>query len=155
MGKDTKNRIFKFRGKEVNNGGWVFGSLLITDDNHNDPFRHTPLKKEYRIVSYFSGDWNMGRWEAVDIEHDTVGQFTGKIDKNGKEIYDGDIVKVYAKDGTFNIVVKWDNDSMAFMACYVDGNQGPFSWFTYYMTYELEVIGNIFDNKELLKGEQQ
>ncbi|WP_288861669.1 YopX family protein [uncultured Bacteroides sp.] len=155
MEKDTKNRIVKFRGKEVNNGGWVFGSLLITDDNHNDPFRHTPLKKKYQIVAYFSGDWGMGRWGIVEIEHNTVGQFTGKTDKNKNDIYEGDIVRVYSKDGTFDIVVKWSNDSMAFMACYVDGNQSPFSWFTNLLMYELEVIGNIFENKQLLKGKQQ
>mgnify|MGYP002470617516 FL=1 len=44
---------------------------------------------------------------------------------------------------------------MAFMACYVDGNQSPFSWFTNLLMYELEVIGNIFENKQLLKGKQQ
>lgn len=40
---------------------------------------------------------------------------------------------------------------MAFMACYVDGNQSPFSWFTNLLVYELEVIGNVFDSPELIK----
>lgn len=51
---------------------------------------------------------------------------------------------------SFNVVVKWSNDSMAFMACYVDGNQSPFSWFTNLLVYELEVIGNVFDNHDLI-----
>ena len=54
------------------------------------------------------------------------------------------------KDGAFNIVVKWSNESMAFMACYVDGNQSPFSWFTNLLVYELEVVGNVFDNPDLI-----
>lgn len=42
---------------------------------------------------------------------------------------------------------------MAFMGYYVNGNQSTFAWFTDFLIYELEVIGNIFDNKQLLKSE--
>lgn len=134
------NRKIKFRGKRVNGGEWV-DSMTISNG--------TIKRKMYNVFFEVQPD------KCVGVIPETVGQFTGKIDKNGKEIYEKDIVRVYAKEGSFDIVVKWNNDSMAFMACYVDGNQSPFSWFTYYMTYELEVIGNIFDNKELLKGEKQ
>lgn len=134
------NRKIKFRGKRVNGGEWV-KSMTIS--------MGTIKRKMYKVFFEVQPD----KW--VGVISDTVGQFTGKTDKNGKEIYEGDIVRVYAKDGTFDIVVKWGDNSMAFMACYVDGNQSPFSWFTNLATYELEVIGNIFDNKDLLKGEKQ
>lgn len=139
MEKDTKNRIIKFRGKTYS-GNWVYGDLVLP------PNRFASIR-ENRFTT------DMPKYEEHQVIPETVGQFTGKTDKNGKEIYECDIVRVYAKEGTFNMVVKWNNDSMAFMACYVDGNQSPFSWFTNLLNYELEVIGNIFDNKLLLKSE--
>lgn len=152
------NRKIKFRGKRANGGEWLYGYYAVHHISLTDIDRKTnqEIRIGTEVVHSIFNDKKKtegGYWK--DIYPETVGQFTGKTDKNGKEIYEGDIVRVYEKDGTFDIVVKWGNDSMAFMACYVDGNQSPFSWFTNLLKYELEVIGNIFDNKELLKGEKQ
>ncbi len=138
-------RKIKFRGKDIDTGEWRYGylSFFYTAGRDKNGFI---LTDKAQIYSQEDG-------RCYDVLAETVGQFTGKTDKNKKEIYEGDIVRVYSKDGTFNIVVKWSNDSMGFMACYVDGNQSPFSWFTNLLTYELEVIGNIHDNPELLKGD--
>lgn len=138
-------RKIKFRGKDIDTGEWRYGylSFFYTAGRDKNGFI---LTDKAQIYSQEDG-------RCYDVLAETVGQFTGKTDKNKKEIYEGDIVRVYSKDGTFNIVVKWSNDSMGFKACYVDGNQSPFSWFTNLLTYELEVIGNIHDNPELLKGD--
>lgn len=140
-------REIKFRGKSTDTGKWVYGFLSFFYTAGRDETEYI-LTDKARIYSSEDGC-------CYDVWAETVGQFTGFCDKNLKEIYEYDIVRVYAKDGAFNIVVKWSNESMAFMACYVDGNQSPFSWFTNLLMYELEVIGNIFENKQLLKGKQQ
>lgn len=129
-------REIKFRAKAINDdffkGEWVYG---------------------YYTKELWSGnllDVITDGANDIPIQVEKLGQFTGLCDKNGKEIYEYDIVRVYAKDGAFNIVVKWSNESMAFMACYVDGNQSPFSWFSNMLICGLEVVGNVFDNPDLI-----
>lgn len=119
------NREIKFRGKSINSGKWV-----------------------YAILHGFGMDW----FDECVIES-SIGQFTGLHDKNGKEIYEGDILRIYDGKEYFNIIVKWSKEAMAFMACYCDDNQFPLSWFSNLLSnqYEIEVIGNIYDNKELLE----
>lgn len=137
MGKDINNeREIKFRAKAINDdffkGEWVYG---------------------YYTKELWSGnllDVITDGANDIPIQVETLGQFTGFCDKNVKEIYEYDIVRVYVKDGAFNIVVKWSNESMAFMACYVDGNQSPFSWFSNMLICGLEVVGNVFDNPDLI-----
>lgn len=140
MGKDTKNRIIKFRGKQICDGKWVYGNLIIYSET------------DYEIEWFCDID---KRWYRSRVVPETVGQFTVLADKNKKEIFEDDIVRVYATNRAYDIVVKWDDYAMAFIACYADGNQSPLSWFGKFSSCELEVIGNIHDNKELLKGGQQ
>lgn len=141
-------REIKFRGKSVDNNEWVYGDLIHIG---NGCIIYQGSQSDYEITNKTGVAIELFDDEVSVVRPETLGQFTGLCDKNGKEIYEGGIVRVYAKDGTFNVVVKWSNDSMAFMACYVDGNQSPFSWFTNLLVYELEVIGNIHDNPNLLK----
>lgn len=103
-------REIKFIGKSIYGEEWLYGFLIKIEEDR------------YAIIPNLN-DMEIGKSISMyEVHPETVGMFTGKTDKNKKEIYEGDIVRVYAKDGTFNVVVKWSNDSMAFMACYVDGN---------------------------------
>lgn len=113
-------REILFRGKRKDNGEWAYGDL-----EHNG-------KGEMKWVN---GD---------EIIPETVGQFTGLTDKNGKKIFEGDIVK-----GCLSIVfsIYFDLDYLQFRAELSDGTERNIDY--YGNSEKLEVIGNIFDNPEL------
>ena len=113
-------RAIKFRGKRLINGDWVYGDLHI-----RAPFAH--------IHS------DLGTKHHIDI--DTVGQFTGLLDKNGKEIYFDDIVR--NKFGDIGCVIWFSDWSLR-----VDWGGGDIHFIE--PEWGLEVIGNIHDNPELL-----
>ena len=133
-------RTIKFRGKRVDNGEWVYGFGIVMDW-----FRNI-----YFIAKV--GDPIVEHIDMVEVIEETVGQFTGLKDKNGKEIYEGDICKVLYSSIGFQIdvmgVVYWGDWSMSYQI-YLLPNQDEYKLADY--KSDIEVIGNIHDNHELLK----
>lgn len=124
-------REIKFRGKRIANGEWVYGSLLIWANGEC-----TILEKSNSSNAV---------WKR-EIEPETVGQFTGLLDVNGKEIYEGDILRMsYRKDDLG--IVKFENEAAAFTI----REKGKLRWW-YLINRHYELVGNIHDNPELLKG---
>ena len=143
-------REILFRGKCIDNGEWVQGY----------PCRYGWIGKEkdYIIPDYASALY------TAEVDPETIGQYTGLTDKNGNKIFEGDIVwrdydgDIVWRDYDGDIVwsdyeeergvVQWDDDTAKFII--------TFSTFT--VDFEniyggaFEIIGNIYDNPELLKG---
>ncbi|WP_338373501.1 YopX family protein [Dysgonomonas capnocytophagoides] len=130
-------RQIKFRGKRNDQSEWVFGDLI--EENGGDAY----------IVQA-----NIIQWKQFEVDPDTVSQFTGLTDKNGKEIYEGDIIE--DKNGIG--VIMWFQTSWG-VASYAHGYNGVKSYTAVDSFYcdevkEWAVIGNIFDNPELLNEKQ-
>lgn len=144
-------REIKFRAKDTLERNWYIGSYVFTNDNKNDPFRGGPFKESHRIIFYSSCDWNMGGWNDVEIDPSTLGQYTGLKDKNGKEIYEGDIIRSFDSSGEAILhCIVWEE--ARFVALFKGRNFSSkcFLKQDWLDEFEKEVIGNIYDNKNLL-----
>ena len=123
-------REISFRGKSKRTGEWVFGNLFDKDTKGRTHIGTTVRR-------------------CFDIDPETVGQFTGMTDKNGTKIFEGDIVRHI--DTTRHVVevvnseVYFDTEMLEFGVRYSN------ELFHCKFNNEFEVIGNIYDNKELLK----
>ena len=150
-------REIKFRAKELHEPSkWHYGYYIKHKLNNPCPVMfegETPKDKEIKYEEYliveYDGDWNMESVQyKVKIKPETIGQFTGLQDKNRKDIYEGDIVLV---SGITYGVIDYLNKYAMFNIDY--GNSGkPMALdLLNPKDYYLEVVGNIYDNPELLE----
>ena len=168
-----------FRAKRVDNGEWIYGYYC--------KYGYTGKEKHYIIPSYASDLY------AIEVIPETVGQYTGLTDRNGKKIFEGDILK--GKHNWHNWNTSFGNDEKDFFEQKIRGAYGKhkveeyamfdkdrYFYFrnyaveyyaknggyrvrnggqihaltqTYIYSRDIEVIGNIHDNPELLKGEEE
>lgn len=143
------NEQYLFRGKRKDNGEWVEGDLMQWGDE----------------IMRICVDTGNDEKTATTVIPETVGRCTGLKDKNGKLIFEGDILKglsyPFLSDGEYNYyaIVVWFENSPAFGTCTVKNPQakvrgisdGDTNYMDDWNSNDWEVIGNIHDNKDLLE----
>lgn len=137
-------REILFRGKAINrdkgyhlteykNGEWVYG--LVTK-LYDEQFKSLPAEIT-----------NTNGIRGIEIDHKTIGQYTGLNDKNGNKIFEGDIVDFPDRSDSESYgVVEYDTNETEFGIVYDSIYEGLGRQ---YHSRDIEVIGNIFDNPEL------
>lgn len=139
-----------FRGKQHTDKMWVFGGVDCTTDKV--PYickraRYRPDTRDWNTAEYYEKNPHYTR-ACVEIIPETLGQYTGLNDKHGKKIFEGDII-IY--NDTYKYRVFWSDNECAF---YVEGvNHIDIDRLGNLYGKYSEIIGNIHDNPELLKGE--
>lgn len=133
-------REILFKAKRKDNGEWVEG-YYVYDNVKNKAFICT--------TRLLYGWLQKVMW--IEVDSNTICQFTGMTDKNGVRIWENDVAWIVydGKEHIYQIV--WDNSELDFKA--TNGKENYGTNFEYLLCCEeIEVIGNIFDNKELLQG---
>lgn len=135
-------REIEFRGKRRDNNEWIYGNLLVIED-------------ECFIITISRKDWKKIQLEKIEINPETIGQYTGLKDKNGAKIFEGDIVGCFCNTQLFE--VKWCDvrggyflDNVVLSSCCEPAPECLGN-----LTDTMEVIGNIYDNPELLEVEDE
>lgn len=126
------SREILFRGKDLETGKWLYGSFIKTPN-------HAHISTS-------------GEAFPAKVEPETISQYTGLTDKNGVKIFEGDIVRHYCKlpvlggeIGTDRGIIKWNSEECFFFRTSLDGKDKTIS-----AKCEYEIIGNIYDNPELI-----
>lgn len=173
-------REIKFRGYDEDSKCWRYGSYFCKEDvtlspiyNNKEQYEKDKKENEHHLIliNGFS-DWNLPRPHyQSEVVRETVGQYTGLRDKNGKEIYEGDILKgfkyPFLLDGNHNYFAEvcWF-DNAKYFGIYTIKNptsnvrgisEGNIENLEDWDREQWEVIGNIYENPELLevKNEMQ
>ena len=148
-------RKILFRGKRLDNGEWIQGFFAILGDDYYiapDINAYTSMGGRGKGRCMLFGNY-------YQVIPETVGQFTGLIDKNSKKIFEGDIIKIvpdydYSDDYSISKVYSYNG----ILCIDYHGDDFDFTALGFLKDYlpdgNFEVIGNIHDNPELLEVEK-
>ena len=150
-------REIKLRGyavEEMIDSQWIYGTGVHKTTFTDEYAKETGKKYEYLI-------WTEMGW--VEVLGESIGQYTGLKDKNGKGIYEGDVVKTHDQ----NNIIQYQHGSFMLIGLYEDRYERNYSRLYHYLidstipnmdgsrfdgvTTTLEIIGNIYEHDNLLK----
>ena len=144
------NREILFRGQHRRKGEkvkldgtpveskWVYGGICQFNEDRSIIYQTEPEFQKYSVYT------------------DTVGQYTGLKDKNGRKIFEGDIVRRFNRNGQeiMSYVVEWYSDCSMFVLDCIDFDMEFDTDFTVFYGDEFEIVGNIHDNPELVRKDE-
>lgn len=141
-------REILFRGKSIIRGEWIYGYL----NQHRGNIRYDCDCEPIADGCYYINDWqakiDTGMYgQDYKVDPSTIGQFTGLTDRNVVKIFEGDIVRY--GDTIHRVVFEQRNGTAYFGLVYAACETLPFGH--YQDLKQIEVIGNIYDNPELLE----
>lgn len=142
-------REILFRGKRLDNGEWIEGHLIQYEDGR------ARICESHTDIFCYEKDRSIIQTVAHEVRPSTVGQYTGLTDENGKRIFEGDIVQYHerqfdGKDEPVRDAVVYEEGGFAVRAYFLNN----WLWNSINGNVQLrdvEIIGNIHDNPELLK----
>ena len=121
-------REILFKGKRTDNNEWIYGNLIHTKKEDLD---------YYEIIT-------LDGLQSSTVKTETVRQFTGLTDKNGKKIFEGDVINAQWRSRSSAEVVFESGMFKAHGMSLITWIADPF--------YRCKIIGNIYDNPELMEG---
>lgn len=118
---------------------WVYGGICQFNEDRSIIYQTEPEFQKYSVYT------------------DTVGQYTGLKDKNGRKIFEGDIVRRFNRNGQeiMSYVVEWYSDCSMFVLDCIDFDMEFDTDFTVFYGDEFEIVGNIHDNPELVRKDEE
>lgn len=139
-------REILFKAKRIDNGEWVEGNIILSKDADEEYKAIIIPSVNSNMFTEDSGNEDLGFENWYKVDQSTICQYTGLTDKNGKLIWENDIVR-YCDCTVENYVIAWETDKVCFeyqqYGCSIMN-------FDELSGIEVEVIGNIFDNPELI-----
>lgn len=149
-------REILFKGKRIDNGEWVEGyyyKMSETTYCFKEDYERKPVSEHHYILQERMTDWGLpNQIVQIEIDSETLCQFTGLCDKNGKKVWENDILMAhldesYPEDATYE-TVEWN------VAGWVthETDSTDRQYLDEFDLEHYEAIGNIFDNPELAQG---
>jgi uncharacterized phage protein (TIGR01671 family) len=142
-------REIKFRGKRVDTGEWAYGNYIYRYECSPVPDRPDEYECHYIQEQDFAGT-------EYEVDPETVGQYTGRKDKNDKEIYEGDIVRLRHNGLSELFLVVWRNFGFTLKPLTHSYCKQYTVSLVFNETEALpEILGNIHDNPKLIEREEK
>lgn len=147
---DCKMREILFKAKRIDNGELVEGNIILSKDADEEYKAIIIPSVNSNMFTEDSGNEDLGFENWYKVDPSTICQYTGLTDKNGQKIWENDVVRHYnnpSEPKQFEIgVIYWNEDNVR----YERTSQYEHAKFSVLYDCVYEVIGNIFDNPELL-----
>lgn len=154
-------RKILFKAKRIDNGEWINGDLITTPFIRNETQENIPYILDITKADYDCFE-DLSEGNGIfEVDPSTICQYTGLTDKNGKEIWENDILKMHSDDlYNDNVIVKYEKSAFVAISNLYQRVFHLYEKVTehtgramYDVHFGYEVIGNVFDNPKLLENE--